>query len=155
VTICTHGRGHWFGEAKNGTVHLSDLGQDALAFWSEIPQHFPHAALDLHVVMPNHVHRLVILTEDAPGVGAERVGRGEPGPDRMAEISPRAGSLPVILRSYKAMVTRAARARGLTWFRWQPRYHDHRVRTAADLARIRRYIDSNPANWSRDEYYDG
>ena len=63
VTICTHGRECLFGEVVDGRMRLNALGKIARQCWLEIPRHFPHAALDAFVVMPNHVHGIIWIVE--------------------------------------------------------------------------------------------
>ncbi len=65
-------------------------------------------------------------------------------------LSPKSVSLSTIVGSYKAGVTRLCREKGLD-FAWQPRFHDHIIRTDASLNAIRDYIENNPANWSQDQ----
>ncbi|MGD2254083.1 MAG: hypothetical protein PVF70_14330, partial [Anaerolineales bacterium] len=72
---------------------------------------------------------------------------------KMSAISPRAGSLGVIMRSYKGAVTRWARANGYPHFAWQRGYHDHIIRDPRDLDRIRLYIRQNPLKWTLDKYH--
>ena len=67
-TICTRGRAHFFGEIRNGKMHLSPIGAVANVIWHQIPQHFPDWELDEFVVMPNHIHGVLIKNSgDAPG----------------------------------------------------------------------------------------
>lgn len=61
VTICTQNREHYFGEIADGKINLSDTGKMASRFWSEIPNHFPFVQLGEFVVMPNHVHGIIII----------------------------------------------------------------------------------------------
>ena len=68
VTICTHNRKHYFGEitkpANNQNdkkMNLSDIGILAKHFWSEIPDHFPFVILDEFVIMPDHMHGIIII----------------------------------------------------------------------------------------------
>jgi REP element-mobilizing transposase RayT len=61
VTICTHERYHWFGEVVDSVMHLNAMGQIAAAYWANIPDHFPHVELDGFVVMPNHVHGILVM----------------------------------------------------------------------------------------------
>ena len=68
----------------------------------------------------------------------------------MSEISPKAGSLGVIVRSYKSAVTRLAGLDGFQKFAWQARYYDHIVRDEHSLCNIRQYIIDNPARWELD-----
>jgi REP element-mobilizing transposase RayT len=61
VTICTQDRICWFGKVLDGEMVLSDIGEIAKKCWEEIPQHFPFVKLGAFVVMPNHVHGIVII----------------------------------------------------------------------------------------------
>ena len=70
VTLCTRHRTCFFGDVQNKTMHLSQIGQIAQACWIEIPQHFPFVRLENHVVMPNHVHGIVVI--DKPNDGRNR-----------------------------------------------------------------------------------
>ena len=65
ITICTHNRIHYFGEVENGKMNLSSLGEAAEKCWYEIPLHFPFVRLGSFVVMPDHVHGIIII--DKPG----------------------------------------------------------------------------------------
>jgi REP element-mobilizing transposase RayT len=61
ITICTHERRHLFGKISNKEMIVNDYGQIVNQCWLEIPQHFPHASLDAFVIMPNHLHGIVVL----------------------------------------------------------------------------------------------
>ena len=61
VTICTQNREHYFGEIADGQMNLSETGKIANRFWFEIPNHFPFVQLGEFVVMPNHVHGIIII----------------------------------------------------------------------------------------------
>lgn len=63
VTICTKYRACFFGKIINNKMQLSDVGIIAQKFWLEIPEHFPFVSLDEFVVMPNHVHGIVIINK--------------------------------------------------------------------------------------------
>ncbi|MBS4012129.1 MAG: hypothetical protein KGZ97_00005 [Bacteroidetes bacterium] len=65
ITICTQNRVHYFGEVNNGKMVLSNLGVIAYHFWNEIPNHCPFVELGNFIVMPNHIHGILIL--DKPG----------------------------------------------------------------------------------------
>jgi len=67
VTICTHERGYFFGEIENGEMILNDIGKIAYQCRIDIPKHFPHVTLDEFVVMPNHVHGVLMV--NLPGGG--------------------------------------------------------------------------------------
>ena len=61
ITICTHTMEHYFGEIKNDEMHLNEIGKFAEEFWLEIPTQFPFAQLDVFVIMPNHLHGILII----------------------------------------------------------------------------------------------
>ena len=61
VTICTQNREHYFGNITDGKMQLSETGKIAHHFWVEIPNHFPFVKLGEFVVMPNHVHGIIII----------------------------------------------------------------------------------------------
>jgi putative transposase len=61
VTICTQYRKHYFGEIVEMHMHLTPTGQSVYDCWNEIPKHFPYVLLDEFVVMPNHVHGIIII----------------------------------------------------------------------------------------------
>lgn len=60
VTICVKDRADVFGEIEDRVMKLSPLGETVQQYLIEIPDHFPHTALDAFVVMPNHVHAIII-----------------------------------------------------------------------------------------------
>lgn len=61
ITICTKDREHYFGHVANGKMNLNQYGLVTEKIWKEIPDHFPFAKLDEFVIMPNHIHGIVIL----------------------------------------------------------------------------------------------
>ena len=147
VTICTQNREPYFGEVIEQAVHLSPVGEIACQFWSEIPQHSSsNIQVDAFVVMPNHIHGIIVI-EDVNGRDvACNVSTGS----TMSKISPKAGSLGAIVRSYKSAVTRWARMNQQPFFDWQARFFDHIIRDEKGLNRIRDYIATNPVRWDSD-----
>ena len=63
ITICTYQRQCWFGEVVNGEMRCNRLGDITYTFWQALPRRFPHIKLDVFVVMPNHLHGILIITE--------------------------------------------------------------------------------------------
>jgi REP element-mobilizing transposase RayT len=61
LTLCTHNRETYFGNIEDGNMLLSEMGQIAQKHWNEIPEHFPFVILDEFIVMPNHVHGIIII----------------------------------------------------------------------------------------------
>ena len=70
ITICTHGRECLFGEIIDGEMHLNEAGQIVVQTWQDLPNHVSNVQLDAFVVMPNHVHGIIIITDHAGGIGA-------------------------------------------------------------------------------------
>jgi REP element-mobilizing transposase RayT len=141
VTICTHNRRRTFGMVHDGKVDLSPLGKLTESCWRDIPKHSHHVELNLHVVMPNHVHALIAIDSNSDPSESKR----KPG-----EL--RANSLGAVVGPFKAAVTRAARAKGIVGRDpvWQRGFWEHIVRGQEALTRIQRYIVENPARWLYD-----
>jgi REP-associated tyrosine transposase len=141
VTIVTYQRDCLFGEIMNEGTVSSDFGKIADECWQAIPDHFPNVDLGAYVVMPNHVHGIIIIRRGtiyrAPTV--EQFGR------------PTQGSLPTIIRTYKAAVTRCiARKHNATGI-WQRNYYEHIIRDEKDLKNKTDYIEANPSLWDEDD----
>lgn len=155
VTICTENRKCWFGKIVNDHFVSFRIGRIALAHWQAIPTHYSHVKLDEFVVMPNHVHGiLIIIIEIIEGKHVHSPGLGRPGhvlkAENLSEAVPKKGSLSAILRSYKSGVSRASRMSGFTSFAWQERFYDQILRSNASVNAVRDYIINNPRNWARD-----
>lgn len=73
----------------------------------------------------------------------------------MSKLSPKPGSLSVIIRSYKSSITRWCRQNNDNVFRWQPRFYENIIRDRKALNNISRYIINNPAKWSQDKNFVG
>ena len=136
---------------------LSPVGAIADVLWHEIPHHTRHVELGDFVVMPNHVHGILIL--DRPDVHVVETLHATslqatfpPKNETMSRISPKSDSLPAIVRANKSAVTKHANRLGLD-FGWQTRYHDHIIRNDAEYQRISDYIVSNPSRWEVNKFY--
>ena len=147
VTICTKAKAEFLGEVHNGEIILSPSGVIARLYWEALTTHFPDIILDEFVVMPNHVHGIVVIADD---VHRERRGVQLNAPTPQF-FSSSGGSLPVIVRTYKAAVTTWCRKNGYDEFAWQRNYYEHIIKGERDLNAIRKYIAENPANWFADE----
>jgi putative transposase len=151
VTLCVHGRSHAFGDIKNGMMLLSDIGEIASSCWLEIPRHFSNVVLDEFVIMPDHMHGILILRECVP-VGVQYI---EPRQDQTTHLNQYQriipGSLSSIVRCYKAAVTRNCHRQGILGFQWQRNFYEHIIRDGNDHARIQKYIADNVNKWSEGE----
>jgi len=161
VTIVTRDRASLFGEVVNGKMWLNDGGRLIQAVWDELPDHYPGVECDAFVVMPNHIHGVMVLV-DGGGVELNDVGAGlkpartEPRPTTI----PRAGLKPAPTQHGLSEIIRAFKtfsARRINDMRhipgvsvWQRNYYEHIVRNESDLSRIREYIGNNPMQWGMD-----
>jgi len=138
VTVCTLGRVCWFGEITAGQVTLSREGNVIAQEWRKIPQIGPHVLLDEWVVMPDHLHGILIL-QNPP--------MPKPSRDKEASGLP-AQSLGAVVSPFKSRATKRIRLDlKRRRFAWQERFHDTILREPADLERVRDYIRTNPARW--------
>ena len=194
ITICTAGRDCDFGRICDGKMVLSDLGNIAEACWNEITDHCKTVDLDAFVVMPNHVHGILILTgndkEGLDELGSQNDDKcavetrhalsplntnadGEVDADaketrhalslqhhRQNSLSPGQRrfrnqgkkTISSIVGSFKSAVSKHAHRLGIN-FDWQPRFHDHIIRSVDAYQRISAYIQNNPSNWRDDQFY--
>ena len=67
VTVCTQNHECLFGTIVDGKMRLNDAGRMAQMIWDEIPHRFPNALLDASIVMPNHFHGIIVLTDNGRG----------------------------------------------------------------------------------------
>jgi REP element-mobilizing transposase RayT len=151
VTICTKDRACLFGHVADGVMRLNQMGHIVRQCWLAIPDHVPHVLLDEFVVMPNHVHGIIVImpTHD---VGATHA---SPRPNHDTPTRPRGPqrqSLGSIVGSFKSAVTkRINELRGTPGAPvWQRNYYEHIIRNDDDMARIRKYIVNNPLQWALD-----
>jgi REP element-mobilizing transposase RayT len=180
VTICTRDRACSLGQVENGVVRLSEAGFIVEEIWSSLPSRFRDVLVDAFVVMPNHVHGIVLIEAQfiAPGVvrgldalnpdatpqdamnraptPGERAQGGmnrAPTSDEPAQGGvTRAPTLGECVRTFKAASTRLIRVGGNEEFVWQRNYYEHVIRDDDELGRVKEYIRANPENWDSDEH---
>ena len=105
-------------------MRCSAIGQAVELCWKEVSSHFPYVVLDAYVIMPNHIHGILLLTDAEAG---------------------RARPLPVIVGSFKSAASRRV-GRAI----WQRSYWDHVIRNENELNCMRHYIEDNPLRWPTD-----
>ncbi|NML63606.1 hypothetical protein HHL22_00125 [Hymenobacter sp. RP-2-7] len=148
VTICTAKRAPYFGRVvvpgdnwDAALVEPTLIGQRVLAGWQQIPQFMPFVALDAFVLMPDHLHGL-LLFDKAEVAGPPSTPQNKFGPQR--------DNLAALIRGFKAGVSSFARAQNLS-FGWQSSFYDRVVRSGDELARIQQYILANPSRWKGEQ----
>ncbi len=138
VTICTHGRVRCLGEVVDGEVSLSPLGAVVAEEWLKIPQQQSRVKLDEWIVMPDHMHGILVF-HDKSREGSQRDSKHL-----------QSQSLGAVIGQFKSKVTKR-----IWWnlrqrdFGWQPRFHDEIIRNPTHLERLRAYIRDNPKRWDR------
>lgn len=162
VTICTDDREHFFGKIENGNILLNEIWMVAHEYRINIPKHFPHITLDEFVIMPNHVHGVLIVdwvdqnsmeSVETPH-GASHIDNRET--RRVVSLQNKFGpqkttSLWYIINQYKWSVTRQTYKHVITKeFSRQSNYYEHIIRDENELQAIRKYIIDNPKKWERD-----
>jgi REP element-mobilizing transposase RayT len=145
VTICVHVRACLFGEIVDGTMHLNDAGRIATDEWLRSAELRPWLSFDASILMPNHLHGIVLLhppEEPTAHLANSPTGR-PPRSDR---------SLGPFIRGYNGVVTARLNTAHVTPGQpvWQRNYYEHIIRNDDDMARIRAYIAANPARWAHD-----
>ncbi len=164
VTIVTQERASLFGDIAGYEMQTNDAGRMIQETWEEIPAYYPRIDIDEFVVMPNHVHGIIVIEaedgERAPRGSAlpHTLGGGkEVNSSEVSRDSPIKLSLGDVVERFKSLATTryAAGVRERGWPRftgklWQRNYHEHIVRNEYSLRLIRAYIEGNPAMWAFD-----
>jgi len=144
ITICTNDKKCIFGEVVEEEIRLSPIGEIAKKCWEEIHEHFCDVMLDEYVIMPNHVHGIIIITE-----GRDLINQ-IPTKNFPLMQNPKM-TLGKIIRHYKARSAKHIYDSGYIDFRWQSLFYDRIVRSDKELNSIRDYIINNPLKWYLDE----
>lgn len=130
ITVCTKNRarslGTVTGEAAQAHTVLSSLGRTAEQNLLAVGEHYPGVTVETYVIMPDHVHMVLVIGCDGPGAQS-------------------AATVPRVMNAWKASVSRAA-GRPV----WQRSYYEHVIRGQQDHDEIARYIENNPRQWVLD-----
>jgi len=156
VTICTHRRQFSLGRVRRGRMHLSATGRIAEQVWRELPDRYPGVQTDAFVVMPNHVHGIIVLPGEPVGAGpcacptiSEEGGQpqGVAPTMSLSDVVHRFKSLTATWRRQRRGRTDQELSRGRLW---QRNYYEHVIRNERCMNRIRQYILTNPSRWTKD-----
>lgn len=156
ITICTQDKACLLGQVVNRKTVPSDAGKMVRQIWEEIPSRYPGVRLDAFVLMPNHIHGIIILERKSSLQDCNQRGAESGRPQGYLA----AMSLSDIVRRFKTLTTRKYidGVKQLGWPRfkekfWQANYYEHVVRNEDSFNSIREYIANNPAQWELDEYH--
>jgi putative transposase len=162
-TICTRNRECLFGEIKDETMRLNEMGTVIQTVWSALPARYPNVALDACVVMPNHVHGIIVIVRnetDSVGAIHELPLRHSDHELSLQRLPPqndlsrrRRMLIPKVVGFFKVNtakeINRIRNTPGIPV--WQRNYYEHIIRDEGELQRIRAYIAENPLRWQWDE----
>lgn len=130
VTVCVQGRVCCLGSIADEGIHLTRQGEIVAAEWNAIPGIHPHVMLDEWIIMPDHLHGILIFE----GIEANPLA-----PSRLA-----AGSLGAVIGQFKKRSTKRIRAMKSPAFAWQQRFYDQILKDPQALETCRSYIRENP-----------
>lgn len=180
VTICTQDRACLFGDVLTGEMRFNEAGRMVIAEWERISERFPNVELDTFVVMPNHIHSIIMITEpvgaglvpardgdiagaglvpahdgDIAGAGLVPAHNGATTENgATTRVAPTVGN---IVGAFKSITTvryiQGVKQYGWPPFRvrlWQRNYYEHIIRNEESLHRIGEYIAANPLRWHLD-----
>jgi putative transposase len=147
VTICTHDKKCVFGEVTEEITKLLPMGEIAKKCWEDIPEQYPNVRLDEYVIMPNHLHGIIIITDCRRDLINQIPTKNFP-----LMKNPKM-TLGKIIRYYKARSTKYIHDSGYPDFQWQSLFYDRIIRNDKELDNIRDYIVNNPLKWYYDEEY--
>ena len=157
VTICTYQRQCLFGEISNGEMRLNEIGLVVRKEWPRSADIRREIHLDAFVIMPNHLHGIVLIVHDVSSSVGATGGRPYRGcqPERHSARpapGPQKHSLALFIGGFKSACTRSINeslgTRGIPV--WQRGYYDHAIRNDRVLRAIREYIGANPLRWTYD-----
>ncbi|MCR4439552.1 MAG: hypothetical protein QHJ34_13500 [bacterium] len=162
ITVVTQDRRCLFGEVVNGQMRLNEVGHMVRREWANLSNRFPNIHLDAFIIMPNHVHVIIIITDVKP-VGAGLVPAHNGATTRVAPtdatdahngVAPTVGDIVGAFKSITTVqYTYGVKYCGWPPFRgrlWQRNYYEHIIRNEKSLNRVREYILNNPLRWETD-----
>ena len=152
VTIVTRHKLCLFGTVNDGRVLLNALGQLMDEVWQWLGQRYPYVELDQYVVMPNHLHGIIVLADNADSDSDLVSGRTSGRRPSSTAPTKRRKSLGSLVGAFKTVGTRRANlARGTeSQVIWQRNFYERVIRNERELNSIREYIMNNPLAWELD-----
>lgn len=135
VTFNVKDRMKLFGKIFNEELILTDIGKIAYDIWANIPDHYTNVEIDEFIIMPDHIHGIIVINEKVKAEQCLTNTQKQP-------IN--YGLLSKIINSYKNVVTKTIRKKYPDInFQWQKTFYDHIIRKYEDLERIQKYIKYN------------
>ncbi len=139
VTICTQDKKCLFGDVIDEKMRLSAIGEIVADEWQKTPQIRNNVSLDTWIIMPNHLHGIVVINNNDSPVKSNN-----------NTFVTRKNNLSSVIRGFKSATTKRIR-RVRCDFSWQSRFYDHIIRNEKSLNKIREYMINNPLKWEIDK----
>ena len=138
VTVVTRDRKSWFGDVLDGEMQLNDMGQLVTNAWESIATQYSYVKPDAYILMPNHLHGIIVTTEQDT--------------DHTKKSGPPRKPLGRLIGAFKTMSTNRVNLNQSTpgWTLWQRGFYDHVIRNDRERDRVREYIVHNPKTWESD-----
>ena len=137
-------------------MKLSALGQICNDCWIDLPNHYRNCALDECIVMPNHVHGIILIRYDVAPKNLKPCSPNvETGLKPVSTTNIKRYSLSEIIRGFKTFSAKKMNILNGTpgTKRWQSRFYDRIIRNEKELYNVRKYIRNNPIKWKEDSYF--
>lgn len=152
ITMCTKGRVSWFGTVHNGIMGLSDVGCTVAHMWQRIPMIRSNIQLDEWIIMPDHMHGIIVINDiDRGVVETDQWSVSTDVASLMALPRRTPNSLGSIIAQFKPACTKKIRSMGYPDFGWQPRFYDRILWDVDQIDTVRTYIRTNPMRWKNNE----
>ena len=140
VTVCAKDRKPYFGKIENGKMVENQIGKLARRIWFELPDIFTGLGVDEFVVMPNHVHGILVFRKNP-----------------QYRVAGKPATLSKIVGAFKSKTNVFTKREVLFKYShiqlWQKTFYDRVIRNDDDLLKTREYILNNVAKWELDEYF--
>jgi len=133
VTVCTQNRVLW--------LNIERIEAIAGKQWLWLGEQYDYVGLDAFVVMPNHIHGILVISDECRG--GSRTARNKRKP------------LGRLIGAFKTTSSKMIHQAGYRWFAWQRNYYEHIIRDEKQLNSIRAYIAGNPLQWAADRENPG
>jgi len=148
VTFCVKGKHEMLGKIVGRgildapLVQLSEYGKNIVGAIEFLNRKHDRMNIEKYVIMPNHVHFIVIVNDSGDGASGHNDDGASGKPRPTNEL------IPKLISSIKRFTNKKA-----GFDMWQTSYYDHIIRNESDYQRIWQYIDENPARWEEDDYF--
>jgi len=139
VTICVNDHNDYFGKTYGTKCVLNEFGKTIKQILENIPVLYPYVTIDYYVIMPNHIHVIIIID---PSDNVSVVTSRDLSP--MNRLKSKIKSLSEIIGAFKTMSSKELHKKGLKNFKWQRSFYDRVIRNEKELYFIRQYIEQNP-----------